>query len=116
MKLVLLLGFITKKLRSFITNSSRLMKVHALWAVTSVVWQVFLNGVTLKVKELRWFEVSGATRSVTSHLQPGRSNNLMLVMSADAVQAINRSLLENKYNVDTKFFLFKPMMYLYRLY
>jgi len=36
------------------------------------------------------------------HLQQGRSKNLKLVMSADVVQAINRRLLENKYNVDTK--------------
>jgi len=33
------------------------------------------------------------------HRQQGRSNNLKLVMSADAVQAVNRRLLENKYNV-----------------
>jgi hypothetical protein len=41
------------------------MKLYALWAVTRVVGQVFLNGVTLNVKELRRFEVTGATRSVT---------------------------------------------------
>jgi len=40
------------------------------------------------------------------YLQQGRSKNLKLVMSADAVQAINRRLLENKYNVDTKFISF----------
>jgi len=36
------------------------------------------------------------------HLQQRRSKSLKLVMPADAVQAINRRLLENKYNVYTK--------------
>jgi hypothetical protein len=59
-----------------------------------------LNGVTFKVKALRGFEGSGATRLTLQrhipeslHLQQGRSKNLKHVMSADAVQAINRSLL-----------------------
>jgi hypothetical protein len=41
------------------------------------------------------------------HLQQGRSKSLKLVMPADAVQAINHRLLENKYNVYTKFNFFK---------
>jgi hypothetical protein len=44
------------------------------------------------------------------HLQQGRSKNLKLVMSVDVVQAINRRLLENKYNVDTKLTFLKPIM------
>jgi len=82
------------------------MKAHALWAVTCKVGQVFLNGVILKAKELRRFEASAGTLSATFqkacllHLQQGSSRNLKLVLSADALQTINRRLLENKYNKD----------------
>jgi hypothetical protein len=49
------------------------------------------------------------------HLQQGRSKSLKLVMLTDAVQALNRRLLENKYKVYTKFNFLKPMIYLYKL-
>ena len=76
------------------------MKADTLWAVNCVVSQVFSNGVTLKEKVLRWFEVSVATRLTLQrhipeglYIQQDRSKNLKFVMSADAVQAINHRLL-----------------------
>lgn len=69
------------------------MKAHTLWAVTGVDWQVFFNGVTLKVKALRRFEVSGATRSATSQKPCTVSKDARIISSLSCRLMLFRQLI-----------------------